>query len=158
MSGSRRTAASVHARACRLRRYGVAVTCLAAVGVCLAGGCSSGPTDELPVDLPVRIYVDRDESGMWSDGDIPLPDIAVSLDARSTAVSDQDGWARFEGVTQRRHTLSLSDQDVADLASHSIVCRSASQAVDVTTGTQIHFCFLAKGFVEIEVEEERQEG
>ena len=104
----------------------------------------------------MRVYVDRDASETWNEGDVPLPNITVFLDEKSTAISDQEGLARFEAVSQRRHTLALSDQDVEEMASHSLVCESTSQTVRVNVETTIQFYFSAKGFLEVDVKEDQQ--
>lgn len=119
-------------------------------------GCSRQPADTPLVDVVVRIYVDRDASGTWNDGDIPLPNISVSLDGESTATSDQEGLTVFEDISQSRHTIALNEEDFAELESYSLICDSRSQTVEVAGNTEISFCFSAKGFLEVEVEEEQQ--
>ena len=136
---------------------GVLFLLAALVVATLLAGCSSPSADSEPVDLAVRVYVDRDASGTWNEGDVPLPDITVSLDGRSTAISGQDGLTHFESVSRKRHTLALDDQDIEELASHSLICESRSQAVHVDGNAEVGFCFAAKSFLEVDVAEEQQE-
>ncbi|MFC2105922.1 hypothetical protein ACFLS0_04160 [Candidatus Bipolaricaulota bacterium] len=135
---------------------GVLSLLAALVVVTLLTGCSSPSADSEPVDLAVRVYVDRDASGTWTERDVPLPDITVSLDGKSTAISGQDGLARFESVSRKRHTLALDDQDIAELASHSLISESGSQTVQVDGNMEIGFRFAAKSFLEVDVAEEEQ--
>ena len=127
---------------------------IAVVAVFLLGGCSSQPADTSPVDLLVRIYVDRDEDGTWNAGDIPLPDISVSLDSESTSVSNEEGLVIFEAVSKRNHTLTLNEQEIAELESHALLCEAPSKTVRVTEETTVQFCFSARGFLQVDVEEE----
>ena len=105
----------------------------------------------------MRVYVDRDEDGTWNTGDIPLPNISVTLDNESTSVSNEEGLAIFEAVSKRNHTLALDEQEVAELKSHSLICDSRSQIVEIAEAMEISFCFSARSFLEVNVEEEQQE-
>jgi hypothetical protein len=126
------------------------------LAITLLAACSNQPGNSEPVDVAVRVYVDRDASGTWSDGDIPLPDITVSLDGESTAATDATGLAEFQSVSRLRHALALDEGDVAELESHALVCGSISQTVQLAEDTEIGFCFTARGFLEVDVEEQKQ--
>lgn len=122
-------------------------------------GCGSQPSADLdPVDVAVRVYVDRDADGSWSEGDIPLPEITVILDNSISAASNSEGLIRFMAVSQEEHTLALAAQDVSDLASHSLVCRSEAQTLQIADAVEIGFCFTAEGFLDVDVEEEQRGG
>ena len=129
---------------------------MAALGVLFLAGCASQPADTSPVDLAVRVYVDRDEDGTWNAGDVPLPNVSVTLDGESTSVSNEEGLAIFEAVSKRNHTLALDEQEIAELESHALLCESPSRTVRVTEATTVQFCFSARGFLQVDVEEERK--
>jgi predicted component of type VI protein secretion system len=125
--------------------------------ILLIAGCSSGPAEMTPTDVAVRLFVDSNANGAWDENDIPLPDVVVLLDEDVSAITDAGGRATFEGVSGRQHTVTLDEECVEDLATHSLICGSPSQTVDLDEGTAVLFCFSAKGFMEVDVSEETEE-
>lgn len=130
---------------------------LAVSGSMTLAGCSSSRTAVAEhVDLSAHIYVDRDGDGIWSEGDVALPEIVVLLDGQKSATTDKQGWVCFEAITPAKHTLVLDAQDVSELSSHSLVSNTTERTIDATDTLEIDFCFLAEGFMDVDVKEEQQ--
>ena|GEM_PF-4755942 len=121
----------------------------------LLSGCSSTSKAE-PGELSVRVFVDLDGSSTWNEGDVPLPEITVSVDGDQSGITGEEGLIRFEDVPQGQHTVAIRSEDVEEMATHSLVCEEATKMVQVGDTTKIGFCFIAKGFVDVDMTEDPQ--
>jgi len=74
----------------------------------LLSGCSSTSKAE-PGELSVRVFVDLDGSSTWNEGDVPLPEITVSVDGDQSGITGEEGLIRFEDVPQRSNTPLRSE-------------------------------------------------